>query len=379
MSWELIQTLADLVRINSVNPAYPHGAPEEEIQRYVLDFFQRRGIAAVEQEVLPRRANVIASLPGRNPDRRIVFEAHSDTAGIEGMTIPPFEPAVRNGRLHGRGACDTKAGLAAMMHALADLKRPGAAPPCEVWVVSAVDEEHRYRGVLKLREKLRASAAVISEPTELRMAVASKGCLRWRITVQGKAAHSSKPHLGVNAIQQMARLLVALESESERLGSVRHPLVGSPSLNVGLIEGGTQVNIVPGSCSITLDRRLIPGEDPDRVLAGYEEFLAKLQGVEPGLEVTAEPPMVQDWPLETPADSPISARASEALRGAGLDPRATGVPFGSDASKFAQAGIPAIILGPGSIDQAHAAEEYVALEQVEQAFVVYRQVMTSFE
>ncbi len=356
----VLKTLSDLIRINSVNPAYERGVPEGGIQRYVLEFFRAHGIDAFEQEVYSERPNVIGRVPGRHPGRRLVFEAHCDTAGIAGMSIAPFEPVLREGRLYGRGACDTKAGLAAMMHALAEVK----SPPCEIWVVSAMDEEHSFRGVLRLCEGLKADAAVVSEPTSLRAVVATKGVLRWRIVTHGKAAHSSKPHLGVNAIYGMARVLAALEAENERLAAVQHPLVGPGTLSVGLIGGGTQVNVVPERCWIEVDRRLIPGEQPERVFAEYRERFG----------VAFEPPSISDGPLDTPGDTPIARLACEAL---GTPPE--GVPYGSDASKLSRAGIPSIVLGPGSIDQAHTADEWVAVEEVERALSVYRTIMERFE
>jgi len=361
----LLATLSGLVRVNSVNPAYEHGVPEAEIQRYVLEFFRSHGIEAFSQEVYPQRPNVIGRVPGRIPGRRLVFEAHCDTAGIAGMTIPPFTPEIRGGRLYGRGACDTKAGLAAMLHALAEVK----SPPCEIWVVSAMDEEHNYRGVLRLCEAFTADAAVVSEPTSLRAVVATKGVLRWRMATRGKAAHSSKPHLGVNAIYAMARLLLRLEEENERLAAAAHPLVGPGTLSVGMIGGGTQVNVVPDYCWIDVDRRLIPGEDPETVFADYRDRF----GVE------CEPPSISDTPLDTPCSAPIARAAGEALSALGLDPRPAGVPYGSDASKFSRAGIPGIVLGPGSIDQAHTADEWVAIEEVELALAVYRRIMETFE
>jgi acetylornithine deacetylase/succinyl-diaminopimelate desuccinylase family protein len=376
---EQITLLADLVRINSVNPAYQGGGAETEIQRFVQNFFVTHGVSASEQQVLPGRPNVIAKLPGKNPSRRIIFEAHCDTAGVGGMLIPPFDPQIREKRLYGRGSCDTKAGLAAMMLALADLRRASQQPPSEVWVVSAMDEEHSYRGVWELRKNLHAAAAVVSEPTDMKMAVASKGCLRWRITIKGKAAHSSKPFLGINAIEHMGRVIRCLEEESLRLKGIQHPLLGSPTLNVGLIQGGTQVNVVPDSCWIEVDRRLIPGEEPDQVFRGYQELLGKLHSERPSLDLTVNPPQLEDRPLETPATASIALHAAQALREAGLDDGAMGVPFGSDASKLSSVGISSIILGPGSIDQAHTAEEFVELEQVEKAFVVYRQIMRTFE
>lgn len=375
---DVIDTLADLIRIQSINPAYRNGSPESEIQRFVLNFFRSRGIEAWEQEVLPDRPNVIARLAGRDPCRRIVFEAHSDTVGVEGMIVPPFEPAVNNGRMYGRGACDTKAGLAAMMHALANLKSSRFLPPCEIWVVAAVDEEYSYRGAAKLCETLNASAAVISEPTGMRMAIASKGCLRWRITVRGRAAHSSTPNLGTNAIDHMARVLDSLAEDGVRLQAIQHHLLGSPTLNVGRIQGGTQVNVVPESCWIEVDRRLVPGEEPAEVFRRYEQMLGCLRDAEPELDVVMDSPMLQDWPLETPPDSPIVLQASGVLREVALDPQPLGVPFCSDASKLSLAGIPSIILGPGNIAQAHTEDEFVELDQVNKAFEAYRRLMQTF-
>jgi acetylornithine deacetylase/succinyl-diaminopimelate desuccinylase-like protein len=197
--------------------------------------------------------------------------------------------------------------------------------------------------------------------------------------VRGRAAHSSKPHLGVNAIFRMARVLQVIEAETENLGRTSHSLVGSPTLNVGIIKGGTQVNIVPDCCLIEIDRRLIPGEDPESVLSDFEILLNRVRGVCPDLDVSVEPPFIQDWPLETPCDDPLVHLCAEILRAHGLDDRPAGVAFGSDASKFRQVGVPSIIFGPGSIDQAHTAEEYVETDQVEKAFVFYRDLMARFE
>jgi len=375
---DLQRTLSDLVSINSVNPAYAAGQNEERIQHYVNTFFKEQGLEAFTQQVEPHRENVIARLRGRDGSRPIIFEAHCDTAGVEGMEAP-FTPTIRDGRMYGRGTCDTKACLAAMMWAIADLKRSGKRPNYDVWVVSAVDEEHTCRGVLKLRENLQAGAAVVGEPTQLRMVVASKGCLRARIVIQGKAAHSSRPELGVNAITQMARLLKEMEIENERLVSRKHWLVGSPTLNIGLIEGGTQVNVVPATCTIAFDRRLIPGEDPDVVESEYNELLERFQAANPELKAEMEKPMLKDWPLETPLSSSIVRCVGEILQASGLNPEPCGVPFGSDASKLAQVNIDAIVLGPGSIDAAHSADEYVELDQLEQVFEVYRKIMIEFE
>lgn len=370
----VIQILADLVRINSVNPAYEGGVPEAGVAAYCRDFFERAGIETRQQEVFPDRPNLIAVLPGRQPGRRLVFEAHSDTAGTVNMILPPFEPDLTGGRLYGRGACDVKGGLAAMMHALAGLKQEGFTPPCEIWVVAAADEEFSYRGVVKLCEGLEAAGAVVAEPTLMRLVTASKGCVRWRISCPGVSVHSARPELGINAITRMARVVLALEEDSQRMEEPAHPLVGRPTLNVGLISGGTQVNAVPDLCRIEVDRRLVPGEEIGAVLAHYARLVEAL-----GVEAVMESPMLTDFPLSTPVDSAIAQTASEVLWEMGLDGSACGVPFGSDASKLSAAGVPSIVVGPGSIEQAHGAVEYVECEQVELALDFYRAVMRRFE
>lgn len=375
----VVATLAELVRIPSVNPAYEGGVSEAGVVAWLREFCRERGIESEETEVLPGRPNLVARLPGRDPRRRIVFEAHTDTVSTKGMAIAPFEPVVEDGLLYGRGACDTKAGLAAMLHALASLKEEGFVPPCEVWLAATVDEEHSYRGVLKLCEGLVADAAIVAEPTSLRLVVASKGVLRWRIRVRGKAAHSSKPHLGVNAIQHMARVLIALEEDEAALAAVSHPLVGSATCNVGVISGGVQVNFVPDECTIELDRRLLPGERAAGALARYQDLLDRLATRHPGLVAEMEPPMLTDEALDTPVDAPPALLAGEILREMGLDGAPCGVPFGSDASKLSRQGIPSLVFGPGSIDRAHAAVEYVEVDEVQKAFEFFRSFAKRFE
>lgn len=375
----VIQTLAELVRINSVNSSYEGGPGEREIATWVRRFFEQRGIEVWEQEVFPGRPNVIARLPGRDSSRRVILEAHTDTVSVQGMTIPPFAPTIVEGRMFGRGSCDTKAGLAAMMHAVASLHEEGIQPPCEVWLAAVVDEEFSYRGVVKLCEGLTGHAALVAEPTGLRAVIASKGVLRWRIVVRGKSAHSSKPHLGVNAINHMARVILALEQDHQRLAAREHPLLGPATCNVGVIRGGVQVNFVPDECTIEIDRRLLPGERTADVLAHYQSLLDALKAQHPMLDVfMEEPPLLTDEALETSASSAPAQLASTLLKEMDLDATLCGVPFGSDASKLSRQGIPSLVFGPGSIDQAHAAVEFVELAQVEKAFEFYRNFILRF-
>ena len=375
---ELFETLADLIRINSVNAFYEGGPGEAGVARYVERFFRERGIETWRQSVLDAngtieaRSNVIARIPGHDSSRRIVLEAHMDTVSVQGMTIPPFEPKVLDGRMYGRGACDTKAGLAAMMHVLSHIQTSPTKPPCEVLLAAVVDEEYSFRGVIKLCEDLKADAAIVAEPTELRVAIASKGVLRWRMLATGKAAHSSKAHLGTNAIYHMARVVLAIEQDHASLARDPHPLLGPASCNVGKISGGVQVNFVPDGCVIEIDRRLLPTESVSDIWKHYEQMINGLKGNMPELDVRMEQPMLVDTAWMVDPSSAIVQVARNVLSEFRLDDEPIGVPFGSDASKLGKAGIPTIIFGPGSIDQAHGAVEYIELKQVEQAFEFYR-------
>lgn len=374
----VISTLADLVRINSVSPAYGDGGSEAPMVAYIRRFFEPLGLEMWEQEVFPGRNNLVVRLPGRDPSRRVILEAHTDTVSIRGMTIPPFEPRIADGRLHGRGSCDTKAGLAGMMHAVASLAAHGIVPPCEVWFAAVVDEEFSARGIARFCQSLRADAAIVAEPTVLRAVIASKGVLRFKIAVQGMAAHSSKPHLGVNAITHMARLVLDLEDYHHSLADRPHPLLGAATSNVGVIRGGVQVNFVPDSCEIEIDRRLLPGETVEGVLGDYQRRIDRLAAAQPGFVAVMQPPMLADIPLDTAPDNPAALLAGKILADMSLDPTPCGVPFGSDASKLAQIGIPSLIFGPGSIDRAHAAVEYVEIDQVLLACDFYRDFIRLF-
>lgn len=374
----VLEILADLIRINSINLAYDNGRPEAECGDYVRRFFEGLGMETWEQEVAPGRPNRIARLPGAGKGR-VILEAHMDTASINGMTIPPFEPAVRDGKMYGRGSCDTKAGLAAMMDAVATLHEQNQTPPCEVWLCAVSDEEFAFTGVSRLCQGLTADAAIVAEPTDLRCVIASKGVLRWRIRTRGKAAHSSKPHLGVNAIEHMAHVVLAIGAENAKLAAHTHPLLGPGTLNAGVIAGGVQVNFVPDGCAIEIDRRLLPGERVADVLAHHERMLSDLRARIPGFDAVQEEPMLADEALEPAADAKVAITAGRVLAAMGLDGTGAGVPYGSDASKLARIGIPSIIFGPGSIDQAHAAVEWVDCDQVVQAAEFHRRFLMEFQ
>lgn len=376
---ELLKTLCEMIAVNSVNPEWG-GPGEKELSKYVVQFFESNGIECKTEEVLPGRFNVYATLPGQCSNQRVILEAHLDTVSVEGISIPPFEPFCRDGLLFGRGSCDVKGGLAAMMHAIRNIKTSGIRPPCDVLLAAVIDEEHIYRGVQGLISQLSnesstiESVAIVAEPTDCRIAVANKGVLRWNIVVRGNSAHSSKPHLGKNAILDMMAVIDILQRDAESLQRKKHALVGSSSLCISQISGGRQINFVPDECCISIDRRMIPGETPESVLAHYRDLLRPLDTI----NVEYEAPMIADPAFETSVDTPIVQAAVRTAKALGINPEPCGVPFGCDITKLTRSGIPGIIFGPGCIDQAHTDNEYVEIEQVMIAMQFYEKFLLEY-
>jgi acetylornithine deacetylase len=384
MTLDLTQTLSDLVALPSVNPM-GRGVDgpqyfEHRVTDYLEALFRRLGVAYERRTVEPRRDNIVARIDGRVPAAEggplVLFEAHQDTVPVDGMTIEPFTPLVRDGRLYGRGACDIKGGLTAMLGAFARLaaQRPRDMPT--LILACTVNEEHGYTGATALVQRWsqsdsivprRPDAAIVAEPTQLQVVVAHKGVARWRCCARGRATHSSQPHMGVNAIFKMAPVLRALERyQLEVTPKLRpHPLCGTPTLSVGMITGGVSVNTVPDGCTIDIDRRVIPGEDPHAARRHIVEYVAAETGADPAIE--HEEPYLIGLGLSDANNGPLAERMVAAARDAGIDSRALGVPFGTDAAVFGGAGVPSIVFGPGSIDQAHTADEWLPLDQLELA------------
>ena len=303
-----------------------------------------------------------------------------DTVTLEPMP-DALSPRIGDGRLYGRGACDTKGSLAGMLYALKLLKEQGAGQHASVLLAATVDEEVAYRGVLALVEaKPEANAAIVGEPTSLVPVIAHKGCVRWRIRTHGRAAHTSKAQEGNNAIYQMVEVIRCLRQTLEpRLAQRIHPLVGTPSLCVSVIHGGLQVNIVPNECVIEIDRRTVPGETHAQVLDEVDRVLDEIRRREPTFVIEREAPTVADWPLDTPADSAIARAALAACRAIRGSADLGTVAYGSDASKLSVLGhIPSIVLGPGDIAQAHTADEWVPVAEVVQAAEIYAGAAVAF-
>jgi acetylornithine deacetylase len=365
--------LRDLVSLPSVNPM-GRTAPnpdylEHRVTDYLEQFFRALGVPCERQLVAPQRENIVAhcDLGGR---QTVLFEAHQDTVPTDNMAIEPFAARIENGLLYGRGACDVKGGMASMLAAFARLVREKPRGAMNVVMACAVDEEHTFLGVQELVKRgPRADMAIVAEPTSLRIVNAHKGVCRWHVYTQGRSCHSSTPEQGVNAIYRMGGLLTAIERYAEQLRAAHaDALLGPATLSVGRIEGGASVNTVPDSCRIEVDRRLIPGEDPERVVLDFT------RGVTNYLTSPFPFECSKLW-INCPALSPNLSDELTSRLGAAIDRAKRGhqviaVPYGTDASSLARAGTPSVVFGPGDIAKAHTCDENVALDEVEEASAI---------
>jgi succinyl-diaminopimelate desuccinylase len=383
MGSQVVDLLAELVAIDSVNASMMNGAGEAELGDFVARYGRDLGADVSTEEVLPGRANVSLRLPATAPagaPRRLLFDVHQDTVPVEGMT-DPFTPRIEGGRMWGRGTCDTKGSLAATLVALRRLAAEGTPRRHEVTLLCTVDEEYRKRGIMHaVARGLSADAAIVGEPTNLRPVVAHKGALRWRLITHGRAAHTSRPENGNNAIYQMVEVIDSLRERLEPvLAGVRHSLLTPPTLTVGRIEGGVGVNIVPERCSIEIDRRTLPTEDLDAILAEIDAVMARLMQARPDVRVEREAPFLVEQGLDTPPDAAVVIALQGACRAVlGPDAAVTpeGVPYGTDATHLN--GIPSVVFGPGDIAQAHTADEWVDLAQVDAAAEILTHLTRSF-
>lgn len=375
--------LAELVAIPSVNPmgrsVQGPDFLETRVSDYLVRFFEELRVPYERTQVLPGRDNVVAryEAPDAGSHRVLLFDAHQDTVPVDGMTIEPFTPRIVENRMYGRGSCDVKSGLAAMLSAFARLVRERPAGSASVILACTVDEEYTHLGSSRLAaDGVRADLAVIAEPTRLNLVTCHKGAIRWKIRTRGVACHSSTPAAGENAIYRMARVVAALSEFACRLAmSPAHPVLGPPSLSVGRIEGGISVNVVPDWCEIEVDRRVIPGEDAAECPAEVARFLddrlfspdiEALEFLPPWVNMPAlSAETSQDWVNEL---IPILARTT------GKVPEVGGVPFGTDAGPIAATGVPCVVLGPGDIAQAHTKDEWIDLDQVRLAAETYFQL-----
>jgi acetylornithine deacetylase len=355
--------LQQLVRIPSVNPDNDPAAGltgEQALAEFLAEWLESIGAMVVLEEVKPGRPNLIARFAPVDGRPRILLGPHLDTVGVAGMTIEPFGGEVRDGRLWGRGACDTKGPMAAMLWALRETRGMLANLPVAVDFVAFMGEESGQWGSKDFAKRHAAGYefAIVGEPTSLEIVHVTKGSLWATLRATGVAVHSSMPERGENAILKLTRSLDRLDGHlGGKLAAFTHPVLGRSTLNIGVIRGGSRPNIVPDLAEAELDIRLTPA------LAAAGGALKLLR--ETIHELGAPVEIVsshENPPMETPPDHPMIRR----LRAAGPDAQLAGAPWFSDAAHLSNAGLPAICIGPGSIDQAHTADEFIEIQALEE-------------
>lgn len=357
-----VRLLAELVAIDSVNPGLvPGGAGEAEIAAFVAAWLERAGLEVELADAAPGRPNVVGRARGRGRGRTLLLNGHLDTVGYAGMA-DPLVPRVEGRRLYGRGACDMKAGLAAIMLAGAHAVR--TRPAGDVVVAAVVDEELSSIGSEALVGKLHADGAVVAEPTGLDIGIAHRGFVWLEAETAGRAAHGSRPDLGEDAIVAMGPALAGLARlDRELRGRDPHPLVGTASVHASTIAGGGEWSTYPHSCVLSVERRTLPGETPDHAAGELRALLPERSEVHMVL--------VRD-PLEI---SPADPLAAALLAAAGT--RVVGLPFWTDAALFAAAGIPSVVFGPGG-GGLHELVEWADLDELDRAVEVFCELVDRF-
>ncbi len=373
-SGDAVSLTRELVRVDSRNPTLVAGAPgEARVARVLAEALSAWGFHVEVRDAAPGRPNVIARVGRREPGARsLILNGHIDVVGVEGMSHPPWDASVREGRLYGRGSSDMKAGVAAMSAAAARaVSASGGTVDGEIIVTAVVDEEYSSLGTRALiSEGVRADAAIVTEPTRLAIMPAHKGFAWVDVAVRGRAAHGSRWDVGVDAIRHAGLLLAALDAlDAELLPTREHALLGRPSLHASTITGGIGLSTYPDRCHFTIERRTIPGETTAAVMAEIEHAFAHVRAQRPELEASVSL-IFEQPPSDVPLEAPIVRALDGALRACGEEVTVTGMSAWTDAAILNEAGIPAICFGPGDIALAHAAEEFVRVDEIERATLV---------
>ena len=353
-----------LVATPSVNPELEEsGAAEAAVAGLTAEWLRAWGLSVEVSEVAPGRWNVVGRMEGDGVGPTLLLNGHLDTVGVAGMSGDPFGAELREGRLWGRGSCDMKGGVAALLTATAKLARDP--PPGSLIVALTADEEHASRGMEALvRSGIGADAAVVCEPTSLAIMPAHKGFVWVEAAFRGRAAHGSRPDIGVDAIEHAGLYLTALGALRNRLRAGEpHPLLGHASFHAGTIDGGSAPSVYPDACRLVLERRTLPGESAADVMEEFQAVLDDLSAERPELEAKLTQGLARPA-TEIPNDSPLVEGLVAACAGEGVDPRVTGMTAWVDAAFLNEAGTPAVCFGPGSIAQAHSADEWIEPSEI---------------
>ena len=370
----VVELLQDLVAIPSVNPAGQPGTDrtgEQAVADYVTNFLRTSGAEVTQRHIDIGRPNVIASFLPEKPVAHLAFAPHLDTVSVAGMTIPPFDPLIRDARLYGRGSSDTKGPMAGALWALHEwAKSPGRKNSRIHWTfLGLMGEEATNEGAIEMAKSgFSCDLAMVLEPTELGVVTAHKGALWLEITTSGLACHGSTPDKGRNALYAMGRVMEVLQQKIiPKLASEPHAKLGASTLNVGTITGGSKINIVPDHCRIEVDCRVVPGVEGEKFRAWLE---AELRAVVPETNVHLQR---FSPPLDTNEKLPWVAKLGQAAKGF------TTAPWFSDASYLSGPKCPAICIGPGSIAQAHTRDEFISLHDLEEGAVFFRRWIDTAE
>jgi len=354
-----------LIRADSRNPSLAAGAAGEgAVARALADSLRDWGIDAELRDALPGRPNVIAIIKGSGGGRSLMFNGHLDVVDVVGMTHAPFDANVEGGRVYGRGSSDMKGGVAAMCAAAARVK---GALRGDLVIAGVADEEWRSAGTSALLASgVRTDAAIVTEPTRLRIMPAHKGFVWLEVTVHGRAAHGSRWDLGVDAIRHAGLVLAELDRIDAGLSRTQHPLLGRPSLHAGTVSGGSGISTYPDRCVLTLERRTLPGQQPDVALREVESACDAVRASHADFRADVALTFSQP-PSDVAVGAPVVRALADVLRARTLDPTPAGMSAWTDAALLNDAGIPAICFGPGDMGLAHAATEYIEVREIEVA------------
>ena len=362
---ETIKLLSELIRIESVNPSLVQGGSgEREIARFVSDYLSRLGLKVIIEDTTPGRPNVVGHLRGSGNGKTLMLNGHLDTVGLEGMTIEPLNPVMKDGLMFGRGALDMKGGIAAMLAATRGIVESGVQLGGDLVVAGVCDEEYMSIGTEYLVRSLKTDAAIVVEPTALQVVTAHKGFVWIDIETHGVAAHGSSPAQGVDAITEMAKFLVALDQFQERTMSKRtHPLVGSPSVHASIISGGRELSTYPERCRLQIERRMIPGENVADVEREVAALFEKVSKSDPKFKAEYSVRFARGA-MEVPSETEICQTLMACIATVnGRVPQIAGVSYWLDSEIIWRSGIPVVVFGPSGAG-AHAAVEYVDISSV---------------
>lgn len=358
-----IMLLQNLISINSVNPdLVPGGAGETAIADFCSAWFAEHGFEVHRLEKVSGRPSIVGIAKGTGGGKSLMFNGHYDTVTLSGYTGDPLKPYIRDGKVYGRGSFDMKSGVAAMM--IAALRAKASNPKGDILVACVADEEYASMGSAEVVNRFTTDAAVITEPSHLELTIAHKGFIWFDVIVKGKAAHGSRPELGIDAIAKAGKFLVALEDYDLRLRSKpTHSILKSGSVHASLIKGGEELSSYPAECRISLERRTIPGERMAIVLAELNEIVANIKAADPAFDAVIVPGL-ERMPFEVSEDAEIVQAVDMAARKK-LNRKAArrGEPFWTDCAILQQAGIPCLMFGADG-SGAHAATEWTTVESV---------------